>query len=72
MLSHQPKAPIATFDFLFTDECHRSNYRLPGPGHRYVDYFLIGLTATPSKFTFVYFDGHGVAEYTHEQSVLDG
>ncbi len=38
----------------------------------YFDCFLIGLTATPSKFTFLYLDGNVVAEYTHEQSVLDG
>jgi type I restriction enzyme, R subunit len=72
VVNYQPKVPIETFDFLFTDECHRSIYGRWGQVIEYFDSFLIGLTATPSKFTYVYFDGNVVAEYTHEQSVLDG
>jgi type I restriction enzyme R subunit len=72
VLNYQPKVPIETFDFLVTDECHRSIYGRWGQVIEYFDCFLIGLTATLSKFTYVYFDGNVVAEYTHEQSVLDG
>ena len=38
----------------------------------YFDTFLVGLTATPSKFTYGYFEGNVVAHYTYEQSVIDG
>jgi type I restriction enzyme R subunit len=31
----------------------------------------VGLTATPSKFTYGYFDGNVVAPYTYEESVID-
>ncbi|MCP5234104.1 MAG: restriction endonuclease subunit R, partial [Zoogloeaceae bacterium] len=34
--------------------------------------FLIGLTATPDKRTFGFFNENIVAEYTYEQSVADG
>lgn len=72
VVNYQPKVPIETFDFLITDECHRSIYGRWGQVIEYFDSFLVGLTATPSKFTYVYFDGNVVAEYTHEQSVIDG
>jgi type I restriction enzyme R subunit len=38
----------------------------------YFDAFLIGLTATPDKRTFGFFNENIVAEYTYEQSVADG
>ena len=38
----------------------------------YFDGFLIGLTATPSKQTFGFFQQNLVMEYTHEQAVTDG
>ena len=60
------------FDFIFTDECHRSIYGSWGQVLDYFDAFLVGLTATPSKFTYGYFQGNVVAHYTHEQSVIDG
>jgi type I restriction enzyme R subunit len=71
-VSYQPRLPIETFDFIFTDECHRSIYGRWGQVLDYFDAFLIGLTATPSKFTYGYFQGNVVAPYTHEQSVIDG
>ena len=37
----------------------------------YFDAFLIGLTATPSKQTFGFFQQNLVMEYTHEQAVVD-
>jgi type I restriction enzyme R subunit len=71
-IEYQPPVPIETFDFVFTDECHRSIYGKWGQVLDYFDAFLTGLTATPSKFTYAYFNGNVVAEYTHEQSVIDG
>jgi type I restriction enzyme R subunit len=71
-IAYQPAVPIETFDFIFTDECHRSIYGKWGQVLDYFDAFLTGLTATPSKFTYGYFNGNVVAEYTHEQSVIDG
>jgi type I restriction enzyme R subunit len=38
----------------------------------YFDAYLIGLTATPDKRTFGFFNENIVAEYTYEQSVADG
>jgi len=38
----------------------------------FFDAFLIGLTATPDKRTFGFFNENIVAEYTYEQSVADG
>jgi type I restriction enzyme R subunit len=71
-VTYQPSVPIETFDFIFTDECHRSIYGRWGEVLEYFDNFLVGLTATPEKFTYGYFNGNIVAEYTHEQSVIDG
>lgn len=71
-VTYQPKVPIETFDFIFTDECHRSIYGKWGQVLDYFDSFLVGLTATPEKFTYGYFGGNIVASYPHETSVLDG
>lgn len=71
-VSYQPKVPIETFDVVFTDECHRSIYGKWGAVLDYFDAFLIGLTATPSKFTYGYFNGNVVLDYSHEESVIDG
>ena len=38
----------------------------------YFDAFIIGLTATPSKQTFGFFNQNLVTEYGHEQAVADG
>ncbi|WP_200974845.1 DEAD/DEAH box helicase family protein [Echinicola sp. 20G] len=64
--------PIEQFDFIVIDECHRSIYNLWKQVLDYYDAFLIGLTATPDKRTFGFFDENVVSEYTYEQSVLDG
>lgn len=71
-IEYRAAVPIETFDFIFTDECHRSIYGTWGQVLDYFDAFLTGLTATPSKFTYAYFNGNVVAEYSHEQSVIDG
>jgi len=63
---------IETFDFVIIDECHRSIYNLWKQVLDYFDASLIGLTATPDKRTFGFFNENIVAEYTYEQSVADG
>ena len=69
---YNPGIPIETFDFIVTDECHRSIYNLWRQVLEYFDAFLIGLTATPIKQTFGFFNQNLVMEYGHEQAVADG
>jgi type I restriction enzyme R subunit len=69
---YNPAVPVETFDFIVIDECHRSIYNLWKQVLDYFDAFLIGLTATPDKRTFGFFNENIVAEYTYEQSVADG
>lgn len=71
-LSYNHDVPIETFDFIVTDECHRSIYGLWRQVLEYFDAFLIGLTATPSKHTLGFFNQNLVAEYPYERSVADG
>jgi type I restriction enzyme R subunit len=66
------KNPIEQFDFIVVDECHRSIYNLWKQVLDYYDSFLIGLTATPDKRTFGFFNENIVSEYTYEDSVADG
>ena len=64
--------PIETFDFIVTDECHRSIYNLWSQVLEYFDAFIIGLTATPSRDTLGFFDQNLVMEYSHLRAVADG
>lgn len=64
--------PVETFDFVITDECHRSIYNLWRQVLEYFDAFIIGLTATPSKQTFGFFNQNLVMEYGHDRAVADG
>jgi len=68
---YNPYIPIETFDVIFTDECHRSIYNLWRQVLEYFDAYLIGLTATPSKQTFGFFNQNLVMEYNHQQAVID-
>ena len=70
-VEYNPTYPIDTFDFIITDECHRSIYNLWRQVLEYFDVFLIGLTATPSAQTLGFFQQNLVMEYTHEQAVAD-
>lgn len=72
MVRYNPTVPIETFDFIVIDECHRSIYNLWKQVLDYFDASLIGLTATPDKRTFGFFNENIVAEYNYEQSVADG
>ncbi|WP_396215791.1 type I restriction-modification enzyme R subunit C-terminal domain-containing protein [Gemmatimonas sp.] len=69
---YNPAVPVETFDFIVIDECHRSIYNLWKQVLDYFDASLIGLTATPDKRTFGFFNENVVAEYSYEQSVADG
>ncbi len=69
---YSQKYPIETFDFIVIDECHRSIYNLWQQVLDYFDAFLIGLTATPDKRTFGFFNENVVSEYTYEESIIDG
>jgi hypothetical protein len=72
LVRYNPAVPVETFDFIIIDECHRSIYNLWKQVLDYFDASLIGLTATPDKRTFGFFNENIVAEYTYEQSVADG
>lgn len=72
VVRYNPAVPVETFDFIIIDECHRSIYNLWKQVLDYFDASLIGLTATPDKRTFGFFNENIVAEYTYEQSVADG
>lgn len=64
--------PLEFFDVVVIDEVHRSIYTLWRQVVEYFDAFLIGLTATPSKQTFGFFNKNLVMEYNHERAVADG
>jgi len=71
-IEYNPAIPIETFDIVVTDECHRSIYHLWRQVLEYFDAHIIGLTATPNKQTFGFFNQNLVMEYGHEQAVADG
>jgi len=71
-VEYTAKVPIEQFDFIVIDECHRSIYNLWKQVLDYFDAFLIGLTATPDKRTFGFFNENVVSQYTYEESVTDG
>jgi type I restriction enzyme R subunit len=70
-VEYNPRFPIESFDVIITDECHRSIYNLWRQVLEYFDAHLIGLTATPSKQTFGFFNQNLVMEYTRARAVLD-
>ncbi|MBN2015624.1 DEAD/DEAH box helicase family protein [Candidatus Dojkabacteria bacterium] len=72
LITYNPDYPIETFDFIITDEAHRSIYNLWRQVIEYFDAYIIGLTATPSKQTFGFFNQNLVMEYSHERAVADG
>jgi type I restriction enzyme R subunit len=64
--------PPEAFDLIIIDECHRSIYGLWRGVLEYFDAHLLGLTATPTKQTYGFFQQNLVSEYTYPQSVADG
>jgi type I restriction enzyme R subunit len=71
-VEYNPDVPPEFFDFIIIDECHRSIYNLWRQVLDYFDAFHIGLTATPDKRTFGFFNENVVSEYRHEEAVADG
>lgn len=71
-IGYNPTIPIEMFDIVVTDEAHRSIYNLWRQVLEYFDAYLIGLTATPNKQTFGFFNQNLVMEYGHAQAVADG
>lgn len=71
-VAYNPTVPIEAFDFIVTDECHRSIYNLWRQVLEYFDGHLIGLTATPSAQTMGFFNKNLVMDYSHEKAVKDG
>jgi len=71
-VTYNPKIPIEMFDVVIVDECHRSIYGVWRQVIEYFDAFLVGLTATPAKQTFGFFNQNLVVEYGHAEAVADG
>ena len=69
---YNAKYPPEFFDVIIIDECHRSIYNVWKQVLEYFDAFQIGLTATPDKRTFAYFDQNVVSEYSREMAIIDG
>lgn len=69
---YNEKYPPEFFDCIIVDECHRSIYNVWSQVLSYFDAFIIGLTATPDKRTFAFFDENIVSEYPREQAIVDG
>ena len=64
--------PPEAFDLIIVDECHRSIYGVWQGVLNYFDAHVIGLTATPTKQAFGFFQQNLVSEYTYAESVADG
>lgn len=68
---YNAKIPPEFFDCIIVDECHRSIYNVWKQVLEYFDSFIIGLTATPDKRTFAYFQQNVVSEYPREKAIID-
>jgi Type III restriction enzyme, res subunit len=69
-VTYQPELPVESFDFVWTDEAHRSVFGTLGKVLDYFDAPIVGLTATPTREVAAYFDGNvlmeaGVREPVH-------
>ena len=69
---YNSKYPPEFFDCIIVDECHRSIYNVWKQVLDYFDSFIVGLTATPDKRTFAFFNENVVSEYPREQAIIDG
>ena len=69
---YNAKYPPEFFDCIIIDECHRSIYNVWQQVLDYFDAFLVGLTATPDKRTFAFFEENVISEYSREQAIIDG
>jgi len=71
-VEYNAAVPPEMFDVIVVDECHRSIYGLWRQVLDYFNGFIVGLTATPNKQAFGFFNQCLASEYTHEQAVADG
>ncbi|WP_448256075.1 type I restriction endonuclease subunit R [Microbacterium aurum] len=71
-VSYNPAMPPEAFDLVIVDEAHRSIYGVWRGVLEYFDAHIVGLTATPGKQTFGFFQQNLVSEYTYPESVADG
>lgn len=71
-VSYNPAMPPEAFDLVIVDEAHRSIYGVWRGVLEYFDAHVVGLTATPGKQTFGFFQQNLVSEYTYPESVADG
>ena len=63
---------FADYLLYVNDEAHRSIHNLWRQVLECIDAYLIGLTATPNKQTFGFFNQNLVMEYGHARAVADG
>jgi len=70
-VSYNPELPPEAFDLVIVDEAHRSIYGVWRNVLEYFDAHVVGLTATPTKQTFAFFESNLVSEYTYPESVAD-
>ncbi|MGH3972235.1 MAG: DEAD/DEAH box helicase family protein [Pseudonocardiaceae bacterium] len=70
-VTYRPELPPEAFDLIIVDEAHRSIYGVWRSVLEYFDAHIVGLTATPVKQTFAFFQQNLVSEYTYPQSVAD-
>lgn len=71
-VAYNPDVPPEAFDLVIVDEAHRSIYGVWRGVVEYFDAHIVGLTATPNKQTFGFFQQNLVSEYTYAESVADG
>ncbi len=71
-VEYSAELPPEAFDLIIVDECHRSIYGVWRGVLDYFDAHIVGLTATPMKQTFGFFQQNLVSEYTYAESVADG
>lgn len=71
-VSYNAAMPPEAFDLVIVDEAHRSIYGVWRGVLEYFDAHIVGLTATPGKQTFGFFQQNLVSEYTYPESVADG
>ncbi len=70
-VKYRAELPPEAFDLIIVDEAHRSIYGVWRGVLEYFDAHIVGLTATPVKQTFAFFQQNLVSEYTYPQSVAD-
>jgi len=70
-VAYNAQMPPEAFDLVIVDEAHRSIYGVWRGVLEYFDAHVLGLTATPVKQTFGFFQQNLVSEYTYAQSVAD-